>query len=327
MKNKKIKIIVVVLVITIIGGLASLLYLYSLLNPVNSADATTVRFVIPKGQAIITIGERLEDAGLIQNALAFRFSVLSANLAEKIQAGSFDLSPSMTTGEIAQHLTTGTEDTWITILEGWRVEEIAESLETQDLDSFDSKEFILLAQNSEGMLFPDTYLVPREMSTENIYSMLINTFERKVTQGLAEEIANSNRDFEDILIMASLVEREARDFEQMKTVAGILWNRIDIGMALQVDATLQYVTGYNPVQQSWWAPPTSAQKNEDSLFNTYLHPGLPPRPIANPSLLAIKATLDPQETDDLFYIHANNGKMYTAQTLDEHNANINQYLR
>jgi UPF0755 protein len=324
---KKFKAIGIIILFIILGAVGLVTYAFSLLNPVSSQNEASVRFVVPKGQAISIIGERLQEEGLIQHALAFRFAVTTSNLAEKIQAGSFDISPSMTTQEIAQHLTTGTEDTWITILEGWRVEEIAESLDTQDLDSFDSEEFIAIAQESEGMLFPDTYLIPREMSTQNIYSMLINTFERKVTQGLAEEISSSNRNFDDVLIMASLVEREARDFEQMQTVAGILWNRIDIGMALQVDATLQYSTGYNRIQQTWWAPPTSAQKQEDSLFNTYMHPGLPPRPISNPSLDAIKATLEPRETNDIFYIHANNGKMYSAQTLEEHNANINQYLR
>ncbi len=327
MNKKIIKYIGILFITLLIAGLALFFYAVSLLNPVRPDDQTAVRFVIPKGQAISIIGERLQEEGLIQNALAFRGVVIAQDLAQEIQAGSFDISPGMSTQEIAIHLTTGTEDTWITILEGWRVEEIAESLESQDLDSFDAQEFIAIAEDSEGMLFPDTYLVPREMSTENIYSMLINTFERKVTQGLAEEISSSQRDFNDVLIMASLVEREARDFEQMRTVAGILWNRIDIGMALQVDATLQYVTGYNSLQKTWWAPPTAAQKKEDSLFNTYMHPGLPPRPISNPSLDAITATLEPQVTNDLFYIHANNGKMYSAATLEEHNANINQYLR
>ena len=113
----------------------------------------------------------------------------------------------------------------------------------------------------------------------------------------------------------------------MRKVAGILWNRIDLGMALQVDATLQYVSGYDLSQQTWWAPPTSSQKKLESAFNTYLNPGLPPQPIANPIYDAVKATLLPQESDDLFYIHANNGEMYTAKTLEQHNANINKYLR
>lgn len=315
------------IVLFVLFFLTSLAILWSKLQPVDQANKVTTRFIIPKGQAISVIGKRLAEAGLIKNELAFRFMVKLNNLEKSIQAGSFDLSPSLTTAEIAKYLTTGTQDTWITILEGWRMEEIAESLESQDLDAFDKAEFMELAKASEGMLFPDTYLIPREMSTANIHSMLINTFERKITQGLAEEISASDRDFRDILTMASLVEREARNYDQMRRVAGILWNRIDLGMALQVDATLQYVAGYNKIQQTWWAPPTAQQKQLDSEYNTYLHPGLPPQPIANPSFDAVKATLLPLETDDQYYIHATDGKMYTARTLEEHNANINKYLR
>ena len=324
---KKSKIIItsfisVVAVLFVVFG-----YLYTLFLPVQSSVAETVRFVIPKGQAISIIGQRLEEAGLIKNSLVFKAIVKVNRLEQSIQAGSFDIAPSSNTGEIAKLLTSGTQDVWVTILEGWRTEEIAESLESQELDTFDPVIFAEIAKDSEGMLYPDTYLIPREMSTENIHSMLLNTFERKIIQGLADEISSSHRSFEDVLIMASLVEREARNYEQMRKVAGILWNRIDLGMALQVDATLQYSSGYNSAQQTWWAPPTVAQKQIDSKFNTYLHPGLPPKPIANPGIDAIKATLLPSESDDLYYIHAVDGTMYTAATLEQHSANINKYLR
>jgi UPF0755 protein len=300
---------------------------YYLIQPVNKTQEELVRFVVPKNQAVVVIAHRLEDASLIRSSMAFRIFVKLNNLDGLIQAGSFDLSPSMSTNEIVKNLTTGTEDVWITIIEGWRMEEIAESLESQSLDSFDKEEFMILAADSEGMLFPDTYLIPREMSPENIHSLLLNTFERKVTQGLAQEISTSKRDFDDVLIMASIVEREARNYNQMRRVAGILWNRIDKGIALQVDATLQYAAGYNKLQKTWWAPPTAQQKQINSKFNTYLFPGLPPHAISNPGLDAIKASLLPLETDDLYYIHANDGNIYTAQTLEEHNANINKYLR
>lgn len=319
--------LVSVLGLGIVVSIISVVYVRSLLSPLNPDSVETVRFVIPKGQAVSTIGERLESEGLIKSSLAFRLVVEMYDLGTDIQAGSFDLSPAATTQEIATALTQGTEDVWITLLEGWRREEIAESLAAEDLDFFDQDEFLELSKGSEGMLFPDTYLIPREMTTENIYSLLKNTFDRKVTQGLSEEIAESEYSFEEILVMASLVEREARNYDQMRVVAGILWNRIELGMALQVDATLQYASGYNVFEQSWWVPPTPAQKEINSPFNTYQNPGLPPQPIANPSLNAIKATLNPEQTNDLFYIHALDGSMYTASTLEQHNANINRYLR
>ncbi len=315
-----------ILIISVTFGL--LLYFISkMAKPVDPNTKEVTKFVVPKGQAVSVIAGRLQEENLIQNSYIFRYVAKKDGLESKIQAGSFDLSKNMSTSEIALKLTSGTEDVWVTILEGWRAEEIAESLSSQNLDNFDATEFLELAKASEGMLFPDTYLIPREMSAQQIYSLLINTFESKVSKALSEEIESSSREFEQILIMASLVEREAKTYDQMRRVAGILWNRIDLGMALQVDATLQYANGFDKQQKKWWAVPNASDKKIQSPFNTYLNSGLPPKPISNPGLDAIKSALDPLESDDLYYIHANDGKMYYSATLDGHNANINAYLR
>lgn len=327
MKKNPIKVISIVIAVFVLMSLVAVFVLMSLLQPVSPEPAESQRFVVPKGQAVSVIGERLEEAGLIKNAYVFRYVVMRDDLSQKIQAGSFDVSPSMSVAEIAELLTKGTEDVWITILEGWRAEEIAESLESQELESFDAEEFLVLAKGNEGQLYPDTYLIPREMNSEQLYNLLISTFERKVSQGLWDEIQASDKDFDEVLVMASLVEREAKTYEQMRRVAGILWNRIDIGMALQVDATLQYAKGYDELQQSWWAPPLGVDKEISSAYNTYQNPGLPPKPICNPGLDAIKAALDPLISDDIFYIHSDDGMMYYSKTLEEHNANVNKYLR
>lgn len=325
--SKKTTILISIALVFAALALIILVLASSLLKPLDKNSTQASRFVIPKGQAISIIGQRLEEEKFIKNAYAFRYIVAKDKIANKIQAGSFDISASMSVSEIANLLTVGTEDVWITILEGWRAEEIADYLEAQDLDNFDKEVFMSLAKPSEGMLYPDTYLIPREMSAEKIYSLLLNTFEIKVTNGLSTEIEASGRDFDQVLIMASLVEREANNYEQMRRVAGILWNRIDIEMALQVDATLQYVNGYNQTQNKWWAVPSADDKNLKSAFNTYLNSGLPPKAIANPGINAIKAALMPLESNDLFYIHANDGNMYYASNLEGHNANVNKYLR
>ncbi len=311
------------------GVLAVAAYTRSMLQPVDPTNTTTQQFVIPKGQSITAIGNRLAEAGLIKHRLAFRAIVTQQGLASKIQAGSFELSPNMSVSEIALVMTQGTEDMWITILEGWRAEEIAEYLAAQELSSFDQVEFLTLVRtnDTEGQLFPDTYLIPRESTATQIYSLLTNTFETKVIDALAQEISTNKNSFDQVLVMASLVEREARDFDQMRHVAGILWHRIDLGMALQVDATLQYAKGKQSGSTEWWTPPFAVDKEADSPYNTYLNPGLPPKPIANPSLNAIKATLDPLLVDDVFYLHAPTGEMYFAKTLEQHNANVNRYLR
>ncbi|MCB9813071.1 MAG: endolytic transglycosylase MltG [Pseudomonadales bacterium] len=327
MKNKINTKIAMFFLSIIILLILTLFYFFYLLQPLSSDVTETKRFIIPKGQAISVIAKRLKEENLIRSAQAFRYVVIRDNLAKNIQAGSFDISPNMSVSEIAKLLTIGTEDIWITLLEGWRAEEIAESLSLQNLSNFNNEEFLSLAIKSEGMLYPDTYLIPREISAEQIYNLLISTFKRKITQGLSEEFEQVDRDFDQVLILASILEREANNYEQMRRVAGILLNRIDIGMALQVDATLQYAKGYNEAQQTWWAPPTVEDKIIKSPYNTYINSGLPPAPISNPGLNAINAALNPIESDDLFYIHSNDGNMYYSKTLDGHNANINKYLR
>lgn len=322
--KKKIGGLLLVAGMILLLGLVGIWWLY---QPIDSQEQTKISFVIPKGQAISVIGKRLADQGLIRHSLLFRAEVLRLGISSSIQAGSFQLSPDMTVTQISRALTEGTDDQWITIVEGWRTEEIAEMLSRQDLLEFDQDEFLSLAQGWEGYMYPDTYLVPKLITSEQLFELLKETFGKKVELGLAEELAASDHDLETVIIMASLVQREARNFEQMRHVASILWNRIELGMPLQVDATLQYVKGYDAIQDSWWGTPLAADKALTSPFNTYLNVGLPPRPISNPGLEAITATLNPIESDDLFYIHDSQGQMHFAATLDEHNANVARYLR
>ncbi|OGJ15775.1 MAG: hypothetical protein A2632_02365 [Candidatus Pacebacteria bacterium RIFCSPHIGHO2_01_FULL_46_16] len=291
-----------------------------LLSPASDVAAET-RFVVSKGQGIATIGAKLEEAKLIRSKYAFRLYVQFKQLDTKIQAGSFTLDPSRSTPEIVQALTEGTEDVWITLLEGWRREEIAEYLQSADLEAFDQAKFLELTATSEGYLFPDTYLVPREISTGALADLFIANFEKKI----ATFPDLSSDQIQELVILASLVEREARGSEQTQHVAGILKNRLEAGMPLQVDATLQYIRG--SVEGQWWTPPRLSDKAATSPYNTYLNPGLPPRPIANPGLSAVQAAFKPLVTDDYFYLHAPSGEVYYAQTYTTHLQNIARYLQ
>ncbi len=314
-----------VLVVVVAAGVG--FWGFTQLQPVDSAKTEKTRFTVTKGQSISGIGQKLSEQGLIKNPLAFRFIVQANSLENKIQAGSFLLSPSMSVEEIAEQMTMGTEDLWITILEGWRAEEIADMLEEQELDDFDKEEFLALAKPDEGYLFPDTYLIPRAATAKTIHRLLCDTFEKKVEKGLATAIANSDHEFEETVIMASLVQREAREFDQMQIVAGVLWNRIEAGMGLNVDATLQYLKGYDQYEKTWWPQPLAKDKESTSQFNTYKYSGLPPHPISNPGLEALKAALEPVDTDYVYYLHDGRGNIYYAKTLDQHNANVQKYLR
>ena len=321
--------------IWVIFGLAICLVVFSLavvwlmLKPVNPAMESSQKFVVTKGESISSIGQKLTTAGLLRHPLVLRGAVYYlqnswTKSGTSIQAGSFELSPAMNVWQIVDRLTKGSDDVWLTFLEGWRAEELALTASSH-LTNFSTQEFLDMAKPIEGRLFPDTYLVPLEFSASQLVNLLESTFEAKVTVGLAQEIAESGKTLNDILILASLVEREARDMRQMQQVAGVLNNRLAIGMALQVDATLQYIKGAN-AQGEWWAPPLAGDKKIDSAFNTYLHSGLPPKPICNPSLDAIKAVLKPIDSDYLYYLHAPDGNIYFAKTLEEHNQNIAKYL-
>ncbi|NCN87328.1 MAG: endolytic transglycosylase MltG [Candidatus Pacebacteria bacterium] len=306
----------------IVGGI----YIASLFNPLNSDQTAEKQFVIPKGQSISKIGTRLKEEGFIKSDLIFKLVVKKEKLENKIQAGSFKLSPSMNLLEIAHSLTTGTEDAWVTIQEGWRKEEIAESIVRQGFEFFDKDEFLKLAKDDEGRLFPDTYLVPQQITAKQFYNLLINTFDKKISE-LEDDIDNSGKTLDEIIIMASLVEREGRGYENLRTVSGILWNRIEIGMALQVDATLQYSKGYSSIYKTWWGEPTAQDKEVDSPYNTYQNAGLPPGPISNPGLDALEATINPIQSDYLYYIHDKSGQGHYATSYDGHLENINNYLR
>lgn len=317
----------------IIFLLFSSFFVVSLFQPKTDASQKDIRFVIPRGQALSIIAQRLEDEDLIKSKWVFRFVVYKNKLADKIQAGSFELSASMNTWQIAEALTVGTDDVWITLPEGYRREQIAESLSKQNLENFNVEEFLNLSKGLEGQLFPDTYLVSRDINSVAVISLLKNTFVSKVTSPLGKEISSSKMSLNEILTLASLIQRESgsddtnSQDQEMSLIAQILFNRIDIGMPLQIDATLSYVKGFSKIENSWWPNPLAEDKKINSLYNTYKNAGLPPGPICNPGLGAIKAVLNPTPTQALYYIHDNSGKIHTANTLQEHNSNVNKYLR
>lgn len=309
---------------------AMMMLLYWFLSrPINRTSEEKVSLVIPAGSSGVKIAALLKENNLIRSEYVFQFVVWKKGLLKKLQAGTFELSPSQSTQEIALALTEGTNDVWVTIPEGLRAEEIGELLENE-LDGFQRSDEAYEPEclNYEGFLFPETYLLPRLYTATQTCRLLRQEYGRQVPMEMRERIHQAGRTEEEIITMASIVQREAKSLEDMKIVAGILWKRIEIGMPLQVDATLQYVKGYDEARKTWWAPPTAADKVLDSPYNTYQNPGLPPGPISNPGLDAILAALNPTSTQYLFYISNTDGsKMYYAETYEEHQRNINQYLR
>ena len=314
--------IITVVVLILVFVIISVFWWQNGVLPVNSQNNSPKIFVVENGQGVREIANSLKKEGLIRDPVIFFLITKQTGLDKKIQAGDFRLNPSMNAYEIAESLTHGTLDIWVTIPEGYRAEEIADMLE-EKMPNYDQSWRQTLNQN-EGYLFPDTYLMPRDADVDTIISIFKNNFQTKYDS--VKSLKTNNLPESQTLILASLVEREARLEEDRPLVASVIYNRLSIGMKLDIDATLQYILGYQEDEKRWWKKGlTNEDKKINSPFNTYTNPSLPPRPISNPGLSAIKAALNPAETNYLYYITDQNGKNRYATSLEGHNANIEKY--
>jgi len=278
---------------------------FTISRPV-SKEVKLIDFEVEGGASVKTIAQNLADAQVIRSAYYFRYLVRQHDLA--LQAGNYQLDSSDTPLVIAESLTRGLATSIrITIPEGFRSEQIAE------VAGLPSKEFLLAVGDLEGSLFPDTYFVEKDFTSEELVTIMHNNFIKKVGQ--------IDR---DTLILASLIERETKGDEEKPIVAGILTNRLKEGWPLELDATVQYVLGK---PGAWWPNTTLLDRQFKSPYNTYLNLGLPPGPIGNPGLLSIKAAQNPADTPYWFYLHDRSGTIRYAKTNSEHNQNIAKYIR
>lgn len=314
-----------VLVLTLGSCLATagaLFYFFAPLSP----QLENRSFIVTKGDTLARIASKLTEQGLLRSPLGLRILARLSPGTIIIQPGTYKLSPHMGPKEILNVLQSETQDVWVTLKEGLRAEEIADVIAQSLKTSFSATDFSALAVPVEGKLFPDTYLFSKEMTTEAVFSKLVTTFEDRYAKAVAE-VGKGGWSKEDTIIVASLVEREGRGEKDSQMIAGIIKNRLEAKMPLQIDATLQYAIGYDREKQTWWSVPKSKDKEVDSPYNTYMHAGLPPTPICNPGLLSLKASLAPTASEYLFYLHDRQGKPHYAKTYEEHQKNIDLYLR
>ncbi len=286
----------------------------------------TSSFIVVKGDTVASIATKLADQGYLRKPLILRvlYKMNAGNQA--IQPGTYKLSQSMSPQVILSTLLSDTQDAWVTLKEGWRSEEMAEEIAGSLHSTFSRTEFIVLAKPVEGKLFPDTYLLSKDMDAAAVFAKLTSTFEDKYAKAMTTEGPGVLPKAQTI-VLASLVEREGRGDKDSRMVAGILKNRVDAGMPLQVDATLQYAKGYDSVKKTWWGVPKSADKDSTSPYNTYKFAGLPPGAICNPGLLSLEAALNPTPSEYLYYLHDTQGIPHYAKTYEEHQQNIEKYLR
>jgi len=275
-----------------------------------SSDATPQEFVINQGDSLSSIAARLHGARLIRNPYSFILQAHYLQLDNKLQAGSFRLSPSMSAVEIISLLSSGgSQDSWLKIIEGQRLAELP-------LD-FDP--------SLEGYLFPDSYLIPDDFTQEEIVDFISKNFDQKFSQAKID--SNDTISDSETIILASLLEREARSLASKQMVAGILLNRINLGMPLQVDATVQYARDSLDTPVSYWQPVTKSDLSINSPYNTYLNTGFPPGPICNPGYDSLFAAYHPLDSNYIYYITDTDNLMHYATTLAEHNQNIVKYLK
>lgn len=309
---------------------AATIWAYFMTQPV-SGNTNFKNFLITKGSSAGEVAVNLEKAGLIKSALVFKIYTRLSGFSGNIATGEFRLSPSLNLFQTVDTLRKGPIEIWVTIPEGLRREEIAARFtKALDQNSSFTSEFLDASRGREGTLFPDTYLFPKDASASAIVNRMTRTFSAK-TNGLA---ADGKLTFDQRVILASIIERETKADADRQTVAGILINRLNIGMPLQVDATVQYALAsskfkfqsLNP-NNNWWEPIIKDDLSINSPFNTYKFAGLPPAPISNPGVSSLTAAFNPVKTDYLYYIHGKDGLIHYAKTLEGQNANIEKYLR
>lgn len=296
-------------------------------------------FEIKSGEGVKDIGQKLEDAQLIANDLYFNYYIWKTGSREKIQAGKYELRGSMTIPEIVQVLSLGEivpNEIKITFPEGTSAKDMAEILKQK---GFDGDEFLKIANSKEmnasdyeflktkpaksdleGYLFPDTYIFFKDAGANAIVSRMLLNFDEKLTDKMRQDIKSRGKNIDQIVTMASILEKEVRTPEDMKIVSGVFWDRIEIGQPLQSCATIAYVLGEEKKQYS------IDDTRTPSSYNTYINRGLPPGPIANPGMNAITAAIYPTKTDfNYFLSDPATGKTVFSRTLEEHAANKAKY--
>jgi UPF0755 protein len=294
----------------------------TLTRPADPSGAE-VEFIIQLGESPILISERLKQVGLIEDADAFRVYVVYKGLDTQIQAGKYNLSPAQAQIGIAQALLDpAPTNATLVILAGWRLEEIAASLPTSGL-GIDPDDFIALVQfeAAEGYLLPGTYDLPRSTSAEAMLWSVRSAFDAAISDEILAGFGQQGLTLQQAVILASIVEREAVVEDEMPLIASVFLNRLVASISLDADPTVQYAVGFNASQNRWWTNPISrADLQYDSPYNTYIYPGLPPGPICNPSLNALRAVAFPAQTPYYFFRATcdGSGRHAFAETFQEH---------
>ncbi len=297
----------------------------------RSLPPSAVTAVVPEGSTVGDVAASLGAAHVLAHPFAFRILARLRGDEALVQAGGFRFPAHQTTDEILRRLISGTADArWVTLPEGFTAREMGRRFaagKLADAAAFDrvAADTRLevggtLTRSLEGYLFPSTYLIPVGTTPARIASILTGQFFRELPENAAAKARALGLTVPQVITIASLIEREAQADDERPLMAGVYYNRLRAGMPLQVDATIEYVfPEHHDVI-------TRRDLAIDSPYNTYLHTGLPPTPIANPGKASIDAAFAPAHSQFLYYVYKGNGHHAFAKTLEEHDANVARYL-
>ena len=302
-------------------------------------NASPQSFTVQPGESAKSIAERLQQGGFIRDAGMFRDYLIYTGLDTSLQAGQYDdLSAAMSMVDIAHKLQNAVSaQVTFVVLPGWRMEEIAASLPTSGLnitpDAFltPAKEthpglnYLAGASSTEGFLYPDSYILPRDLTADQLVETLVRNFNLHLTNDVRDGFSRQGLSIYQAVILASIIQREAVHDDEAPLIASVYLNRIKISMKLDADPTVQYALGYDAVGQTWWTNPLSLDDLQiNSPYNTYLTNRLPPTPISNPGLAALRAVAFPADSP-YYYFSAkcdDSGYHNFAQTFQEQVQNL-----
>ncbi len=289
--------------------------------------------VIQRGATFADVVGALNDKHVLQHPLAFRILARLRHADASIKAGEYRFPAHQTSDDILKRLVRGEQfAVWVTIPEGYTAREVAQTLAGRALGDAAAYERIFLrsggitvgnvpTQNLEGYLYPSTYLLPTDDSPRQIARVLVDQFRQELPPDAVARARELHRSVPEVVTIASLIEREGKADDERPTIASVIYNRLRLGMPLEIDASIEYTfPEHHDVI-------TKRDLQSDSPYNTYAHTGLPPTPIANPGKPSLDAAFRPAHSDYLYYVAKGDGHHAFAKTLQEHNANVSRYLK
>ena len=321
-----------VVTVVVVAAVAFVVWFWNTAYHDRSSPATQTQVIVERGSTFHEIAVQLARAGIIDNVLAFRLLARMRGQETAVHAGEYRFEPHQTQDEVLRALVSGGAQVaaWVTIPEGFTASEIAQRLQQAGVGSAQTYATAFLhdsttvggvrTKNLEGFLFPSTYLLPLGASPEQVESVLLGEFQKRLPRDARARARALGVTVPQAVTVASLVEREAKADADRPLIAGVIYNRLRERMPLQVDATIEYALPEHKSELSF------ADLRIDSPYNTYVHDGLPPTPIANPGGPSLEAALHPSKSDFLYYVYCGNGRHTFSKTLAEHQANVARCL-